>query len=115
MAKKFGKFLLFTAAVGTAAAAIYYYVQKKEAVNTEPEDDDYDDFNEDLDEDAEPSRNYVPLKTESAPAEKAPEDFTPLEQVVKGADEASAQAEETVEEFFDEEDNSEEEPSVSES
>ena len=29
MAKKFGKFLLFTAAVGTAAAAVYYYMQKK--------------------------------------------------------------------------------------
>lgn len=29
MAKKFGKFLLFTAAVGTAAAAAYYYMQQK--------------------------------------------------------------------------------------
>ncbi len=33
MAKKFGKFLLFTAAVGTAAAAVYYYMQKKESGN----------------------------------------------------------------------------------
>jgi len=33
MAKKFGKFLLFTAAVGTAAAAVYYYMQKKESLN----------------------------------------------------------------------------------
>ena len=30
MAKKFGKFLLFTAAIGTAAAAAYYYLQKKD-------------------------------------------------------------------------------------
>ena len=31
MAKKFGKFLLFTAAVGTAAAAAYYFMQKKDS------------------------------------------------------------------------------------
>ncbi|MFR8844124.1 MAG: hypothetical protein ACLVGL_03165 [Waltera sp.] len=31
MAKKFGKFLLFTAAVGTAAAAAYYYMQQKDS------------------------------------------------------------------------------------
>ena len=32
MAKKFGKFLLFTAAVGTAAAAAYYYMQQKNSL-----------------------------------------------------------------------------------
>ena len=32
MAKKFGKFLLFTAAVGTAAAAAYYYMQQKDSL-----------------------------------------------------------------------------------
>ena len=31
MAKKFGKILLFTAAIGSAAAAVYYYVHKKHA------------------------------------------------------------------------------------
>ena len=44
MAKKFGKILLFTAAIGTAAAAAYYYLRKKDAVGSAPEDDDYDDF-----------------------------------------------------------------------
>ena len=51
MAKKFGKFLLFTAAVGTAAAAAYYYMQQKDSQLKESSDadDDYDDFHEDLD------------------------------------------------------------------
>ena len=64
MAKKFGKFLLFTAAVGTAAAAAYYYMQQKNSLLMESTDadDDYDDFHEDLDESTEFSRNYVPLK-----------------------------------------------------
>ena len=46
MAKKFGKFLLFTAAVGTAAAAAYYYMQQKDSQLKESSDadDDYDDF-----------------------------------------------------------------------
>ena len=45
MAKKFGKFLLFTAAVGTAAAAAYYYMQQKDSQLKESSeaDDDYDD------------------------------------------------------------------------
>ena len=32
MAKKFGKFLLFTAAAGTVAAVAYHYLTKKEVV-----------------------------------------------------------------------------------
>ncbi len=32
MAKKLGKFVLFTAAVGTAAAAAYYFLLNKNAV-----------------------------------------------------------------------------------
>jgi hypothetical protein len=53
MANKFGKFLLFTAAVGTAAAATYYFTQKKAPALSalQDDDDDYDDFSEDLDED----------------------------------------------------------------
>ena len=55
MAKKFGKFLLFTAAVGTAAAAAYYYMQQKDSQLKESSDadDDYDDFHEDLDKSTE--------------------------------------------------------------
>ena len=32
MAKKFGKFVLFTAAAAAACAGIYYYFQNKEAM-----------------------------------------------------------------------------------
>lgn len=103
MAKKFGKILLLTAAIGTAAAAAYYYMQKKDSAADIPEDEDYDDFSEDLDENADPARNYVALNTEAkteAPAETAKEDsFTPLSEQVK-------ETEETVEKFFDEEDSS---------
>ena len=66
MAKKFGKFLLFTAAVGTAAAAAYYYMQQKNSLLMESTDadDDYDDFHEDLDESTEfcPAKKAKPSK-----------------------------------------------------
>lgn len=103
MAKKFGKFLLFTAAVGSAAAAVYYYMQKKDSVTDMPEDEDYDDFSDDPNEDNDSSRNYVSLNTEGKADAPAGEDsekkntFTPLTEQVK-------KTVETVEEFFDEED-----------
>lgn len=115
MAKKFGKFLLFTAAVGTAAAAIHYYLQKKNAEHTESEDEDYDDFSQD-------SPGYVPLtpnaKNETAESEDASETpkkdgFTPLKESVENAAEKAEDAVENVEEFFDEEDGSDEEPAIS--
>lgn len=114
MAKKFGKFLLFTAAVGTAAAAAYYYMQKKDSAMAESQDndDDYDDFSEDLEDDAETSRNYVSLNFDSASAEASEEenptteDFTPLTDIAEDV------VEETCEEFFDEEDASDEEPAL---
>lgn len=115
MAKKFGKFLLFTAAVGTAAAAVHYYLQKKGAEHTESEDEDYDDFSED-------SPNYVPLTpdakadaSESADGQDAPKEdgFTPLKESVENVAEKTDDAIEDVEEFFDEEDGSDEEPAIS--
>lgn len=108
MAKKFGKFLLFTAAVGSAAAAVYYYIQKKNTDGTSPDDEDYDDFSEDLDEDAEETRNYVPLTPDSDDSGEKKEDdsFVPLEQVAQNVDEAEAEenskAAPEVEEFFNE-------------
>jgi len=101
MAKKFGKFLLLTAAVGTAAAAAYYFMQKKDSEVDIPDDEDYDDFSENLDENTEPSRNYVPLNPDTKAETPADEDsekkdsFTPLSDQVK-------KTEETVEEFFNE-------------
>ena len=112
MAKKFGKFLLFTAAVGTAAAAAYYFMQKKDSTIAESNDndEDYDDFSEDLEDDAETTRNYVSLNLDNASTTEASEDvaseadeFTPLaEQLTEDS------VEETCEEFFDEDDTSEE-------
>ena len=95
MAKKFGKFLLLTAAIGSAVGAAYYYLQKKDSADDDF-DDDFDDFSEDSESEA--SRNYVSLKSEEDGS------FTPLaEQVEK----VSEKAEETVEEFFDEDDPTE--------
>lgn len=119
MVKKFGKFLLFTAAVGGAAAAAYYYFKKKDAEYDLDEDEDYDDFSEDLDEDTDTSKNYVTLTPEagSDPEEKK-DSFVPLNQVAQNADgkksdaEAADKADPEVEEFFDEEDEAGTEPSV---
>ena len=106
MAKKFGKILLATAAIGTAAAAAYYYFRKKDAdLAALNDDDDYDDFSEDLDDDTDSSRTYVSLNRENAqtPESKADEDsFTPLTETL------SQTTENVVEDFFDEEDSSEE-------
>lgn len=119
MAKKFGKFLLFTAAVGAAGAAAYYYMQKKDSkLSTDEGDEDYDDFSDT----PEASRTYVSLNqdggTEEAAAKEEPSeenDFTPLaEQVTQVAETAKETAAETVEEFFDEEDDAEEEPTLKE-
>ncbi len=112
MAKKFGKILLFTAAVGTAAAAAYYYLRKKDAAGSAPDDDDYDDFSEDLDEDTGLPHGYVPLTPAAANGEEpeGAEGFTPLKETVA---QAAEETETTVEEFFDEEDPAEEEPAPS--
>lgn len=112
MANKFGKFLLFTAAVGTAAAATYYFTQKKAPALSalQDDDDDYDDFSEDLDEDTEVApRNYVSLNLDGSEKSKEEDTFTPLaDQIIQTVD----KVEETVEEFFDEEDSADVEPPI---
>lgn len=129
MAKKFGKFLLFTAAVGTAAAAAYYYMQQKDSQLKESSeaDDDYDDFHEDLEESNEFSRNYVPLnttvqapdasvpeKTDTTDTDTAASDFTPLSDQAPDLSGEEDETVENVEEFFDEEDAEDTEPPISE-
>ncbi len=103
MSKKFGKILLFTAAVGTAAAAAYYFLHKKDVASQNPdqEDEDPDSFGEDFD-DAE--RTYVPL-TPEADAEEPVSEETAVEEPVfeEAADLAAETGETVVEEFFDEE------------
>ena len=111
MAKKFGKFLLFTAALGGAAAAAYYYFQNKDADNPVSEDEDYDDFSEDLEDETESDKKYVSLTPDTE------EDFVPLDKVAKPAEEAkesksSDKDDADVEEFFDEEDGTDEEPPI---
>ena len=133
MAKKFGKLLLVSAAIGSAIGAVYYFARKKDAERDSAEDD-YNDFSEENEKESD-SRSYVPLNPEgqaegkesAAPAqEEAPADsncaaqdtsdasagqdgFTPLAEQV--ADTAQ-KAEESVEEFFDEEDSTDEEPPI---
>lgn len=110
MAKKFGKFLLFSAVLGGAAAAAYYYFQKKDADNSLSEDEDFDDFSEDSDGETETDRKYVSLTPGGeAPAQEEKKDsFVPLDKVAQPAEKSEAGSENAsdseVEEFFDEED-----------
>ena len=64
MASKFSK-LLFITATAAAAAGIYYYIQKKNAEHMEmygyDDEDDFEDFDEDLDDEACKCRSYVSL------------------------------------------------------
>lgn len=106
MAKKFGKFLLFTAAVGAVAAGTYYYLQNK-SPNIEEDDDDFDDFDDyddDFDDEEDAERSYVSLNLDNAatasPAQA--EDTAPQPDQA----EVSSKPEEKVEEFFDDEDPS---------
>lgn len=103
MAKKFGNFLIFTAAVGTIAAGVYYFLQKKNIFSTETEEDvdDFDDFSEDLDDDesSEKKRSYVSLNLDDN--QTATESFEKIspETFIKSKTDV-----EKVEEFFDDDD-----------
>ena len=59
MAKKFGKILLATALIGTAAAGTYYFLKKKK------EEEAFDFDSEDGDSEG-TARKYVPLNFEKA-------------------------------------------------
>ena len=71
MAKKLGKALLFTTAIGLAAAAAYVYFKKKNDMYFTDMDEDFDDTFED-DVDSEESRSYVELPKEAAPSLRYP-------------------------------------------
>lgn len=120
MAKKFGKFLLTTAAIGAVAAGVYYYLQGKGSFVDDDfdDDDDFDNFDEDLDEEdtskkTDADRNYVDLGLEKSKAEEKKEDFKEgleaakaeaEEKVVGVVKETAEKAQTKVEEFFDDED-----------
>ena len=86
MAKKFGKFVLFTAAAAAACAGIYYYFQNKEKLSADlnDEDEDYDDFSDDLDE-SDSNRSYVSLNHDEASAEGGEAPFEKLSSLVSDA------------------------------
>lgn len=126
MAKKFGKFVMTTAALSALAAGAYYFLKKKESLENDyfDDEDEFDDFDEDLDESdadrkSEADRKYVDLdltKAAEAVSEKA-EDFkeglnaakAEAEDKIVGAAEDAAKAvndaETKVEEFFNDEED----------
>ncbi len=91
MAKKFGKFLLFSAVVSAAAAGVYYYLQNRHPDDFDFEDEDWDDTEDagaqDLEDTDAPERSYVDLDLKAADANATP----------------APQAETVVEEFFNDE------------
>lgn len=101
MAKKVRNLLLFGAAIGAAAAGTYYYLKKKDNDFYDEEDEeeeDFDAFEEDDDLNAvtgkAAERNYVPLSFDTASGtDEAPAKDVTLDDM------------ESVEEFFDEEDD----------
>lgn len=117
MAKKFGKFLLFTAAAAAACAGAYYYLQSKNKLAADycgDEDDDYDDFSDDLDE-QESNRSYVPLNHDNTSAgqdaqahSEEKKEEAPFEKLSSLVSDAAETAAEKVEEFFDEDTPTEE-------
>ena len=125
MSKKFGKFFL-AATIGAVAGGAYYFLKKKDAEmdGAFDEDDDFDDFDEDLDgEDAsgnaETERKYVDLdltKATEKVEEKAEQFKEGLDAVkaeatdkivgaVDDAAKAAGEAASKVEEFFDDDDD----------
>ena len=130
MAKKFGKFLMTTAALGAIAASAYYLFWKKDAELDDDydEEDDFDDFDDDLDEEdsskTESDRKYVDLdltKAAETAAEKVEEGAEAFKEglnavkaettdkivgAVNHAEKTAGEAAAKVEEFFDDEDNS---------
>ena len=114
MAKKLGKFLMVTAALGAVTAGAYYYLKSKDALVDDDfdDDDDFDNFDEDLDEDGaakEADRNYVDLDLQKADDFKegiSADQADAAEKVVGGVKEAAQKVEEKVEEFFDDDDES---------
>ncbi len=120
MAKKFGKILMVTAALGAVAAGVYYYLQGKDDFVDDDfdDDDDFDNFDEDLDDDGtakDADRNYVDLDLDKAEefkeglnavkAEATDKIVGTVKEVTDTVKEAADKAEVKVEEFFDDDDS----------
>lgn len=83
MARKLGKFIFWTAAIGTVAAGVYYYLQHKEEDVSKESDhfEDFDDFDDVNDEDHSAAtstdtseRSYVSLDLDTSATDEV-EDF----------------------------------------
>lgn len=108
MAKKFGKFLLATAVIGTAAAGAYYFLKKKK-------DEEAFDFDAESSESSESgestSRNYVPLNFEKAGEKvnvfvsKAGDVLEKTVDMVKQKVGGSTASDDVVEDYLDDEDD----------
>lgn len=105
MAKKFGKFLLATAVIGTAAAGTYYFLKKKK------EEESFDFDTEDSESAEKTTRNYVPLNFEKAGEKvnvfvsKAGDVLEKTVDMVKQKVGGSATSDEVVEDYLDDEDD----------
>ncbi len=112
MAKKFGKLLMMTAALGAVAGGVYYYLKGRDALMDDDfdDDEDFDNFDDDLD-DSETDRNYVDLdlgkSEETGVKEELKEEFKEGIQAAKAeATDKVVGSVKKVEEFFDDDDES---------
>lgn len=107
MAKKFGKFLFLTAAVSTAVAGACYYLKKKNEPLTQEDDefDDFDDFSSDLDDESDDEANND-TASESASSDNRNYVDLSLDKAKDALENVTKDAVEKTEEFFDDEDNS---------
>ncbi len=111
MAKKFGKLLMVTAALGAVAGGVYYYLKGRDTLLDDDfdDDEDFDNFDDDLDE-SDADRNYVDLdlgKTEesSAPAELKEEFKEGIQAAKAEATDKVVGSVKKVEEFFDDDES----------
>ncbi|MCI9347265.1 MAG: hypothetical protein HFI56_13615 [Lachnospiraceae bacterium] len=111
MAKKFGKLLMVTAALGAVAGGVYYYLKGRDTLLDDDfdDDEDFDNFDDDLDE-SDADRNYVDLdlgKTEesSAPAELKEEFKEGIQAAKTEATDKVVGSVKKVEEFFDDDES----------
>ncbi len=111
MAKKFGKLLMVTAALGAVAGGVYYYLKGRDTLMDDDfdDDEDFDNFDDDLDE-SDADRNYVDLdlgKTEesSAPAELKEEFKEGIQAAKAEATDKVVGSVKKVEEFFDDDES----------
>ncbi len=108
MAKKFGKLLMVTAALGAVAGGAYYYLKGRDALMDDDfdDDEDFDNFDDDLDE-GETDRNYVDLDLGKAEENSAGEEFKEGIQAAKAeVTDKVVGGVKKVEEFFDDDDES---------